>query len=170
MGGRTLGRSLRIRADRPGNAMRKLDRLRRLSLRDFVMLAQLVAFCGVIALALRAISWRRVSQMIVSGSRVRWLRRFPLFHLGYAIENLSSLVEMASSACPRNRCLVRSMVLLWLLRARGESAEVVLGVRKRAGIFEAHAWTVSERGLVGDQPEAIAEFEMLMTSGKQEQL
>jgi len=150
--------------------MRKLDRLRRLSLRDWAVLAQLVALCGVTAVALRAISWRRVSQMIISGSRVRRLRRVPLFHLGYAIENLNPLVEMASSICPRNRCLVRSMILLWLLRARGESAEVVLGVRKRAGVFEAHAWTVSERGLVGDQPEAIAEFETMMTSGKQEQL
>ncbi len=73
---------------------------------------------------------------------------------------------MASSVCPRNLCLVRSMVLLWLLRTRGESAEVVLGVRKRAGVFEAHAWTVTERGPVGDQPEAIADFETLMTSGR----
>ena len=71
---------------------------------------------------------------------------------------------MASSLFPRNRCLVRSMVLLWLLRSRGESAEVVLGVRKRAGVFEAHAWTVAERGLIGDRPEVIAEFETLMTS------
>ena len=148
--------------------MSKLDRLRGLSLRDWVVLAQLVLFCSVTTVALRVTSWRRVSQMIISGSRVKWFRSFPLFHLGYSIENLSPLVEMASSVSPRNRCLVRSMVLLWLLRARGESAEVVLGVRKRAGIFEAHAWTVSERGLVGDRPEVIAEFETLTTSGTQE--
>jgi len=150
--------------------MTKLARLRRLSIRDFAMLSQLVVFCYVIAVALRARGWQWVSQLIVSRSRSRWLRRFPVFHLSYPIEGLNSLADMASSVCPRNRCLVRSMTLLWLLRTRGEFAEVILGVRKRAGVFEAHAWTVSERGLIGDQPEAIAEFETLMSSGKPGQL
>jgi hypothetical protein len=149
--------------------MTKLARLRGLTVRDFIMLTQLAAFCCFIAMALRAVSWLHVSKMIVSRSRSRWLRRFPLFHLGYAVESLDPLVDMASFACPRNRCLVRSIVLLWLLRTRGEFAEVVLGVRKRAGIFEAHAWTVSEHGLVGDRPEAIADFELLTTSGTQKQ-
>ncbi len=153
-----------------GKLVTRIARLRGLPLRDWVVLAQLVAFCGVTSVALRATSWQRVSQMIISGSRLRWLRRVPFFHLGYAIENLSPLVEMASSICPRNRCLVRSMMLLWLLRARGESAEVVLGVRKRAGSFEAHAWTVSEQGLIGEKPEAIAEFAVITSSVKQAQL
>ncbi len=62
------------------------------------------------------------------------------------------------------------MSLFWLLRARGESAEVVLGIRKRGGVFEAHAWTRTQRGLVGDSPEAIADFQTIMTLGKREQL
>jgi len=131
------------------------------------VVTQLAAFCGIVAVALRTCGWQRVAQTVASGSHSRWLRRLPLLHLGYTIESLSPLAEMASSICPRNRCLVRSMVLLWLLRTRGESAEVVLGVRKRAGVFEAHAWTISERGLIGDQPEAIAEFETLMTSARE---
>jgi hypothetical protein len=150
--------------------MSKLDRVRRLSLREGAVLAQLAAFCAATSLALRIVSWRRVSQIMTSGSQVGFLRSFPFFHFRYAIEELGPLLEMASGVSPRNRCLVRSLVLLWLLRARGESAEVVLGVRKRAGVFEAHAWTVSERGLVGDRPEAIAEFQPLTSSGKQVQL
>jgi len=146
--------------------MTKLARLRRLSIRDIAMLSQLVLLTYAIAAALRLRGWQGVSQMIVSRSKSRRLRRFPICHLAYPIENLNLLADMASSVCPRNRCLVRSMVLLWLLRTRGESAEVVLGVRKRAGVFEAHAWTVSERGPVGEQPEAIAEFQTLTTTGK----
>lgn len=133
-------------------------------MRDVFLLAQLLAFSGAIAIALRFWGWLRVSQTIVSRSRSKWLREFPFLHLGYEIENLTILADMASSVFTRNRCLVRSMVLLWLLHTRGETAEVVLGVRKRAGAFEAHAWTVAERGLIGDQPEVIAEFETLMTS------
>jgi hypothetical protein len=150
--------------------MSKLDRVRRLSLREGAVLAQLVAFCAASSLALRIVSWQRVSQMMSSGSQVRLVRSFPFFHFSYAIEELSPLLQMASRVSPRNRCLVRSLVLLWLLRARGESAEVVLGVRKRAGVFEAHAWTVSEGRLVGDRPEAIAEFQPMTSSGKQVQL
>jgi hypothetical protein len=146
--------------------MTKLARLRSLPPRDFAILVQMVAFCCIIASLLRISGWQRVSRLIDSSSRSSWLRQFPLFHLHHSIEHLSRLADMASSVCPRNRCLVRSMVLLWLLRTRGESAEVVLGVRKRAGVFEAHAWTVTERGPAGDQPEAIADFETLITSGR----
>lgn len=37
-------------------------------------------------------------------------------------------------------CLEQSLVLWWLLRARGLSAELRMGARKEAGRFEAHAW------------------------------
>src|SRR5208282_6059363 len=123
----------------------RIARLRKLSPCDWVVLAQLVVFGGVTAFALELSSWQRISQEMISKSNTRWLRRIPLLHLRYEIETLIPLAEMASSVYPRNRCLVRSMMLLWLLGARGQTAEIVLGVRKRAGNFEAHAWTVSER-------------------------
>ncbi len=93
------------------------------------------------------------------------LRHFPLFHLGDEVDHLSAIVGAASSPFTRNRCLVRSMALLWLLRTRGEPAELVLGVRKRGGNFEAHAWTLAGQGLVGEPREAIAEFAVMTTSG-----
>jgi hypothetical protein len=37
-------------------------------------------------------------------------------------------------------CLVRSLVVVWLLRRRGIAAEFRLGVRTLTGRFEAHAW------------------------------
>ena len=69
--------------------------------------------------------------------------------LSYDMADLATLADLASRIAPRNRCLVRSLVLMWLLQTRGESAELVLGVRKRGGNFEAHAWTVSGTGTGG---------------------
>jgi hypothetical protein len=37
-------------------------------------------------------------------------------------------------------CLERSLVLWWLLRARGIGADLRIGARKEADRFEAHAW------------------------------
>ena len=169
MGGRTLCSKPSLMAVKSQIAT-KLERLRSLSLSDWSILVQLAAFCGALAIALRITSWRRVARALMSGSRMAWLRRFPLFHLAYSLDNLYPLVEMATSTCLRNRCLVRSLMRLWLLRCRGVSAEIVLGVRKRAGLFEAHAWTVSERGLEGERPDEIASYTSLVTSGELERL
>jgi len=115
-------------------------------------------------MALRVVRWQRLSQAIAIRSRGRFLRHLPLLHLRYEIGNLASIVDLASRIAPRNRCLVRSLILVWLLQTRGESAELVLGVRKRAGNFEAHAWTLSEQGLVGERADAIAEFAVMTSS------
>lgn len=40
----------------------------------------------------------------------------------------------------RTNCLERSLVLWWLLRVRGISADLRIGARKEADRFEAHAW------------------------------
>jgi Transglutaminase-like superfamily len=144
--------------------MSKLQRLRQLSPRDWVVLSESIGCCLAISLALRAVKWQRLSQAITAGSHRRLLRRLPFFHLTYAMEDLAPLVDLASAVTPRNRCLVRSLILLWMLQARGENAELVLGVRKRAGNFEAHAWTRSERGLVGEGSDAIADFAVMTSS------
>jgi hypothetical protein len=152
-------------ASQTGKPMSKLARIRKLSLCDAMVLTQLVGCASGVALALKLVGWQRLSQWIIARSHGRMLRHLPVFHLSYTIGQLVGLVEMASSIFPRNRCLVRSMLMLWLLRTRGERAEVVLGVRKRAGAFEAHAWTRSEAGIIGEPPEAIASFAVMTTSG-----
>ncbi len=40
----------------------------------------------------------------------------------------------------RTNCLEQSLVLCWLLRRRGISADLRIGARKEADRFEAHAW------------------------------
>ena len=150
--------------------MSKLERLRKLSIRDLALLSQLIGCACAVAIALRVMGWRRLSQSILVRSRGKWARHLPWFHFNYEIERLVPLVDIAAGRFPRNRCLVRSMLMLWLLRTRGEPAEVVLGVRKRAGTFEAHAWTSSARGPVGESAEAIADFAIMTGTGTYKEL
>lgn len=59
-----------------------------------------------------------------------------------AAEQVARAVERAGreySLYPAD-CLVRSLVLAWLLRRRGIAAEFRLGARTLTGRFEAHAW------------------------------
>ena len=142
----------------------KLSRIRKLSMRDAVVLMQLLVSAIAIEAALRVVGWQRLAQAIIARSRTPMLRRFPAFHLHYEIDGISALADGASSLFPRNRCLVRSMLMLWLLRTRGIPAEVVLGVRKRAGAFEAHAWARSDAGVIGENPEEVADFAVMASS------
>ena len=143
-----------------------IQRLHALSLTQKIVVVQLILADVAIALTLRLIGWRRVSKLTLDAGRVRWLTRFPLLHRKLSIAQITPLVELASGLTPRNRCLLRSIMMVWMLRARGEEAELRLGVRKRAGAFEAHAWTTSGGEVLADRPDAVAEFRTLTTMGK----
>ena len=52
-------------------------------------------------------------------------------------------VEQAAWFVPHATCLVRVLVGAHLFAARGQRANVVIGVRRRAGVLEAHAWLES---------------------------
>jgi hypothetical protein len=50
----------------------------------------------------------------------------------------------------RTNCLEQSLVLWWLLRRRGISAELRIGARKEFERFEAHAWVELESAVLND--------------------
>lgn len=56
---------------------------------------------------------------------------------------ITQTVERAAVFVPHATCLVRVLAGAHLFAARGKRAEVVIGVRKRAGNLEAHAWLES---------------------------
>ncbi len=58
----------------------------------------------------------------------------------------------------RTRCLQRSLVLVSLLRQRGVSGRLRIGVRRRAEGVTAHAWVEVARSPVNDSPEHCSEF------------
>ncbi len=54
---------------------------------------------------------------------------------------LASLVEVAGRYAPlRATCLKKSLVLSWLLGRRGIATRLHIGVARREGRIEAHAW------------------------------
>ncbi len=63
------------------------------------------------------------------------------------VDSARVIVRMEEAAARhhffRPNCLEQSMVVWWLLRLRGISADLRIGARKEAGQFEAHAWVES---------------------------
>ena len=55
-------------------------------------------------------------------------------------------------------CLSRSLTLWWLLRWQGVSTALNIGVRRAAGLFEAHAWLEHEGRVINDQSDIGREF------------
>ena len=65
--------------------------------------------------------------------------------LGASCKKSARVIARMEAAAARNlffstNCLEQSLVLWWLLRRRGISAELRIGARKEVGRFEAHAW------------------------------
>src|ERR1700735_3515492 len=61
-------------------------------------------------------------------------------------------------------CLERSLTLWCLLRRRGIPAELCVGARKEAGIFEAHAWVECEGVAINGTSESEITFERFATN------
>jgi hypothetical protein len=67
-----------------------------------------------------------------------------------SVEEISRLAAATARHLPfPTNCLEQSLVLCWLLKRRGISADLRIGARKEADRFEAHAW-VEVAGLAVD--------------------
>lgn len=55
-------------------------------------------------------------------------------------------------------CLLRSLVLVFLLRRRGLEAELRFGVRRQDGRFEAHAWVERCGEVLNDDPDVTRHY------------
>lgn len=82
-----------------------------------------------------------------------------------AARRTARLVETAAAYIwPSPSCLHRSLVLESMLHAQGLSGDVRFGIRRRAGLVEAHAW-VEHDGLAitpaGDEHTPYAQFAAL---------
>ena len=66
-------------------------------------------------------------------------------------QRLARRIERAAWFVPHATCLVRVLAGAQLFAAQGRQADVVIGVRRRAGVLEAHAWLESGgRVVLGD--------------------
>lgn len=78
---------------------------------------------------------------------------------GRARDLAVALVRVAEFGPLRPYCLVRTIALRELLLADGiRGASIRIGVRRRRGTFEAHAWVRWGDEILGDRADLVAEF------------
>ena len=75
------------------------------------------------------------------------------------IEAFSRAVNIAARHTPfPTTCLTRSLLLNWMLRQRGISSTLRIGVRLSSGALYAHAWVERHGVPVNDRPDIATEF------------
>ena len=139
--------------------------LRSLSARQWVVLPQLVIMATAITLGLRIASFAVVVRAVSHASSSALFGWIPAFQNGCSISELVRITKIASRVSFRNRCLVRSLVLFWLMCARDEPAEIVLGAAKQGSQFLAHAWTLHNSSPLGEDIRTLDQFAVLAKFG-----
>jgi hypothetical protein len=138
--------------------LRAQRRLAELSLTDWHVLARL----GFLSLFVRLqLSLHPVPKVVARLARRasygNWLLRNVA--LTYEIQQLVRLVNLAARVSPGyGYCLVRSLVLFWLLRVRGEAVDLCLGVRKEQATLRGHAWLETARGSFAEPARVTEQF------------
>src|SRR5436309_389524 len=102
------------------------------------MLFRAAAMLPIVAVGLRAIGMRRMQAALAKLSSRATCRAASD---ATQAKEIARLVSIAARHGPyRARCLPVALALQWLLRRHGLDAELRLGVRKKDGRVEAHAW------------------------------
>lgn len=74
-------------------------------------------------------------------------------------EIATAVTRAASHGLFRPFCLVRALALRELLVANGILGSTIrVGVRRKDGTFQAHAWILWGEQILGDRPEHVARF------------
>ena len=143
--------------------LRKLRRLSELSASELLVFFQLTAFAVAARFALTFLRLSRVAEFVARGANNRFLRSLPLFQNRYEITRLTRLADYAARATrPDGPCLLRSLLLFWLLKSRGEAAELLIGVSKEASALNSHAWIETQGNIIGDSTEMTGRFAPLL--------
>jgi len=143
--------------------LKKLRRLAELSPGDWLLLFQLWLAALLMLCVLRVLRLGRLTELIIAYARHPGLKRVPLRLGCYPGARVEALVDIASRmAHGQGECLLRSLLLLWLLHIRGERATLVIGVCKESAFLQAHAWIETEDGRIGGSPETIHRFAPLL--------
>jgi len=138
-----------------------LRRLRTLGLRDWSLLLNAWVRLLIVDLELRVLGVERTARMArpsvgTDASRERidrallyasWLRRAAAYHPA------------------RARCLHRALALHQWLRGEGTPSSMDIGVARRGGALQAHAWVHVGGVLVGDSDNDVAPFATLQAAG-----
>jgi hypothetical protein len=143
--------------------LRKLRRLSKFSPAELFILLQLGFFALIARVSLRFVALPCVTALIAACVKNPFLRWFPLFENAFELSQLTRLADIAARiARPDGPCLLRSLLLFWLLKVRREPADLVIGVAKEATGLNSHAWIESRGCVLGDSEENTLRFATLL--------
>src|SRR5687768_9771756 len=104
--------------------LRKLRGLSNFSPGEIFILLQFVALALAARFALTFLRLSRVTGFVARGANNGFLPCLPLFQNRYEVKRLVRLADIAArNTRADGPCLLRSLLLFWLLKARGEPAE-----------------------------------------------
>src|SRR5918995_1394876 len=104
--------------------LRKLRRLNELSSSELLIFFQLLFFALAAWVLLRFMPLPRLVHIVCLSAKNSLLRLLPFFHGSRHLVRLSLVADLAAKGLrSEGPCLLRSLLLFWLLKARGEHAE-----------------------------------------------
>lgn len=130
----------------------RLRKIAGLSMRDWRVLAEVMATLVIIEVALRAVRPPRLlswAMRALPGDGVEMSRE--------SIERTAWLVRVGSRLT-RQRCLTQSLTLARVLGRRGVTTQVQIGVRTEDGTLRAHAWVEYMGRPVNDDARSLEPF------------
>lgn len=133
-----------------------------LSWRDRGLLIEAAGMISTLNIALRLFSVRRVHALLgwLGAGRSGLAPASAVY--APRVQQISRVVDMAARHTPlANTCLHRSLALWWLLRRRRFDAQLLFGVRKAEGQFDAHAWVKYGGRVVNDGDDVDRAYEPL---------
>ena len=143
--------------------LRKLRRLSELKSGELLVFFQLVLFAIAATLFLRFFSLPRLIDILSVASTRSFLKQFPLSHHTRQLSRLLVITDWSARAVrPNGPCLLRSLLLFWMIKARGEQAELVIGICKEARALNSHAWIESQGRIIADNVPLTTGFATLL--------
>ncbi len=128
-----------------------LRRLANLTLVERTVLLQLTALSLGLSIALTAITLPCLTSLLSRIASSPLLSQIPFLHTRCPVDRLLILIDLATRVSHGDgRCLPRSLLLFWILRARRKSVELCLGISKNKAELEAHAWVEQDGLVLGD--------------------
>jgi Transglutaminase-like superfamily len=132
---------------------RKISKFLALSRTERWLFAQSLFLLPVTAAALHLSSFKRISAALARLSpAVADETQDEKTALAQARTTARMVTLAARHGFFNSTCLHRALILWWLLRRRGISSDLRIGVRTETGEFEAHAWVEYRGDPLGDEP------------------
>jgi hypothetical protein len=132
------------------------SRLQQLTSAGVCLLPVVMAYSVVARVALRYVPVPRLLDIVARSRPLCFFRGW----LGPA--SLLTAADIAAWVSRGSgRCLLRSVLLYWLLGSPRKSVAFLIGVRQTALVLESHAWIESDGRVLGDRPGIGSDFSVV---------